>query len=272
MKKILMLLAASAVLTLAFLAGTVSAYADSGDHVDIDKSHVDSGRVDVKYEEKTDNKVKLMVEKSLRYTYNLKAGSNYEAFPLQMGDGEYKVSVLENIGGTKYRFVHSEKLSAQVKDEAKVYLNSIQMVRWDSNTKAVKKAVELTSGKKTDQEKIKALYDYVVKLGTYDYDKLGKLPYNYLPDADRTIAEKSGVCYDFASLLAVMLRSQGIPVKLVMGYTENVEGYHAWNEIYNSKTGLWMTVDATYDLQMRAAKVKTVMEKDVREYSKKYEY
>ena len=42
-----------------------------------------------------------------------------------------------------------------------------------------------------------------------------------------------------------MLRSQGIPTKLVKGYSDNVDGYHAWNEVYINEE--WITIDTTLD-------------------------
>ena len=38
-----------------------------------------------------------------------------------------------------------------------------------------------------------------------------------------------------------MLRSQGIPTKLVFGYVSPDDLYHAWNMFYTKETG-WVTV------------------------------
>ncbi len=42
-----------------------------------------------------------------------------------------------------------------------------------------------------------------------------------------------------------MLRSIDIPTKLVMGYKNDIEKYHAWNEVYLD--GKWINLDTTYD-------------------------
>lgn len=115
------------------------------------------------------------------------------------------------------------------------------------------------------------MYDYVIREYTYDYDKLATLPSTYLSDIDKIVEEKTGICYDFASLYAALLRSQGIPVKLVKGYTSNAKGYHAWNEVYDEETGEWHIIDITYDLQARG-KWQVHMFKDVNKYKKIGEY
>jgi len=93
-----------------------------------------------------------------------------------------------------------------------------------------------------------------------------------LPNIDKTLTSGKGICYDFSSVFAAMLRSQGIPVKLVKGYTTNVEGYHAWNEVYNSETGEWIVVDTTYDVVIKDAGRAVSMAKETANYSKVYEY
>jgi len=52
-----------------------------------------------------------------------------------------------------------------------------------------------------------------------------------------------GICFDFSSLLAAMLRSQDIPAKLAMGFvaTSPKPTYHAWNEVYINDVG-WIRI------------------------------
>ncbi|MGN7382731.1 transglutaminase-like domain-containing protein [Paenibacillus sp. SAFN-117] len=53
------------------------------------------------------------------------------------------------------------------------------------------------------------------------------------------------MCYGYSSLFAAMLRSVGIPAKLVMGHSQYVTEYHAWNEVYLNNE--WVTIDTTID-------------------------
>jgi transglutaminase/protease-like cytokinesis protein 3 len=50
-----------------------------------------------------------------------------------------------------------------------------------------------------------------------------------------------GICFDYASLAASMLRSQGIPTKIIFGYVAPDNLYHAWNMFYTEESG-WVTV------------------------------
>lgn len=234
---------------------------------------LDSGIITISYNTDINAKLKVMIEKNgKKVTYNLNGDGKAESFPLQMGDGDYKVSVLENVEGDKYKYISTENVNLGLKDDNQVYLASVQNINWNSNMIAINKAADLIKGLKTDSQKVDTIYSYLVGNITYDYDKLANLSNEYLPNIDDTVISGKGICYDYASTFAAMLRSQGIPVKLVKGYTTNVTGYHAWNEIYDSETKKWMTVDLTYDAQMKAAKVKYNMEKKTSQYTKVYEY
>ncbi len=177
-----------------------------------DTSKVNSGTIGVRYNNTSGKRVKLMIEKGdSRYTYNLAGDGSLETFPLQSGNGEYTVSVMENTEGSKYRYIMTEKVNVKAKDSNSAYLNSIQMINWNSNMAAIKKAKDLTSGVSSHEAKLKKIYNYVVSNIRYDYDKLANLPSTYVPVIDNTYKSKSGICYDFASLTAAMLRSVGVP-------------------------------------------------------------
>ena len=64
-------------------------------------------------------------------------------------------------------------------------------------------------------------------ISKYKYDrKLAKTVKNdYLPNLDQIYKKKKGICFDYAAVMTAMLRSQGVPTKLVIGYTGNA--YHA---------------------------------------------
>ena len=237
-----------------------------------DTSLVSSGVVKISYSLNI-KKLKVLVEKNdKRYSYNLKNDGTVESFPLQMGNGDYKVSILENIDGNKYKYVSTETINLDLKDQKLVYLTSTQNINWNYNMAVIKKAEELTKGLSNDSEKIKAIYNYILNNHEYDFDKLSKLSTDYLPNIDSFQKSGKGICYDYASTLAGMLRSINIPTKLVKGYSTNVKGFHAWNEVYNKSSDKWILIDTTYDSQMKAAKVKYTMVKDNSDYTKVSEY
>lgn len=236
-----------------------------------DTSRLDDGIITISYN--ADAKLKVMVEKDgKKITYDLKNDGTAETFPLQMGDGSYRVSVLENIGGTKYKYILKKDIGVELADDNEVYLASVQNINWNEGMEAIRIAKEITKNLKSDSEKVKKVYEYIISNIEYDYDKLPTLQSNYVPDIDNIISSGKGICYDYASVFAAMLRSQGIPVKLVKGYSTNVSGYHAWNEVYDSKTGKWITIDTTYDSEQKAAGHAYSMIKETAQYSKIYEY
>jgi transglutaminase/protease-like cytokinesis protein 3 len=231
----------------------------------LNQTKVSSGVLSVDYALKAGVKTKLMIAKNgVQYTYNLTADRSGDQFPLQLGNGEYNVSLLENAGGNKYKVVKKETVKLQLKDEKAVFLNSVQNVTWTSSDNAIKKAKELTANKKTDTEKAKAIYDYIISNIQYDTQLAAKASTDYLPDIDRTLKLKKDICYGYASLYAAMLRSVDIPTKLLMGNTTYVDVYHAWNEVYLD--GKWVTIDTTVDAGLKKANKKYEFTKDAAKY------
>ena len=87
-------------------------------------------------------------------------------------------------------------------------------------------------------------YEYIKENIVYDYDKAAGDVTGYVPDPDQTLSSGKGICFDYASLAAAMLRSQGIPCKLVVGYAGTV--YHAWINAYSQKQG-WISNAIYFD-------------------------
>ena len=80
-----------------------------------------------------------------------------------------------------------------------------------------------------------AVYDYVVQNLSYDDEKAATVQSGYLPDLDEILEIKKGICFDYASMMTAMLRSQEVPCKLVVGYAGNI--YHAWISIWTEENG-----------------------------------
>jgi len=259
MRKLLMM-----VLTLTLfvgLFGGVTAQANTAEW--LDKTQLDNGMITVAYPVKKNVKTKLMIAKGKEnYTYNLVAAG--EKFPLQLGNGKYQVSVLEQVTGTNYRRAASEEIVLNLKTDHVVYLNAVQNVMWNDKNAAIIKAKELTKNLKTNEEKVKAIYNFVYT--TIDYDKklAATVQADYIPNIDSTLKTRQAICYGYAALFAAMLRSQDIPTKLVMGETSYVDVYHAWNEVYLN--GKWVVIDTTVDAGMKNGSKKIEMIKDANKY------
>lgn len=213
---------------------------------EIDASNTSDGYIMVRYLASTDKKLKVIITGSsgTKYTYNLNSSGNFETFPLSDGDGEYSVGVYENVKDTSYSTSYSAKFNVKLKDQFAPFLLPNQYVNYKADSKVVSKAAELMSGKTTDIDKIKAVYEYVVKNFSYDRDRAQNVQSGYLPDVDDVLAKQKGICFDYAAVMASMLRSQGIPCKLVVGYAGTA--YHAWIDVYSDETG-WINAAIFFD-------------------------
>lgn len=186
---------------------------------------------------------KAIVEKDgVEYIYNLVSAD--ETLPLQMGSGQYTISILGSNDGRRYKLISEDKIKASIKENA-VYLSSNQTVNWNDESEVAILAEELTKDAKTDKEKLELIHTYVVNNVRYDYAKAASIPKGYIPNADATLTEGTGICYDFAAITASMLRSVNVPAKLVKGYSSYTPVYHAWNEVLID--GEWVVVDASTD-------------------------
>ncbi len=235
----------------------------------------DNGIITVTYNNDANTKMKIGVTKDDQsYYYNLGNGKNVVDIPLNMGNGKYSIKILKNISGTKYSVIQSTKIDLELKDDNVVFLESNVIVDFELEDKAIKKADNLTASCKSNEEIVSTIYNYVISNFSYDYDKLSVLTSSYVPDIEIVYKNKKGICYDISAIMAAMMRSQGVKVKLVTGYTPNIEGvYHAWNSVYDSKKDTWYTIDATYDIAMYQAKKKYTMKKSAKDYADiKYQY
>lgn len=235
-------------------------------------SDISSGIIHITYD--GGGKTKVMIQKGdKKYTYDINSAGKTENYPLQLGNGTYKVSLLVNTSGNSYRLIASKNIDVKMTDPNSVFLTSIQNIDWNVDSKSVAKAVELTKDIDDFEKKAQVLWNYMVKNNSYDYQKLSKVTSGYIPVIDQTLADKKGICYDFSSLYAAMLRSQGTPAKLIKGYApKNASGYHAWNEVYDVNKKEWVVIDTTYDLQVITRNPKVPMTKESQDFNKVYEY
>jgi len=186
-------------------------------------------------------KVQAKGPKGVTYTYNLRTDGAYETFPLSDGSGQYKVTVFKNISGTKYSSVLSASLKASLTDEFAPFLRPNQYVNFTQKSAAVDKAAKLVSqaGAGKNLDKVEAVYNYVVNSLTYDKEKAKTVKSGYLPDVDKVMSSGKGICFDYAALMAAMLRSQNVPVKLVVGNAASGKSvvYHAWLNVWSEDEG-----------------------------------
>lgn len=228
----------------------------------------ENGVITITYNNDKKETLKVMVAKGTDiYYYDMKDGENVLDIPLTMGNGKYTIRILKNVSGTKYSAVKAVTIELDLKDEEEVFKYSNVVVNYEEKYEAVKKAASLTKKSKNDADRIKKVHEYVVKNFSYDYEKASSVKSGYIPDIQIVYQDKKGICYDISAIMATMLRSQGIKVKLVMGTTPNIDGYHAWNSIYDTKTKKWYPVDATYDIGLYTGKKEYSLKKNAKDYT-----
>ncbi len=121
------------------------------------------------------------------------------------------------------------------------YLSNGRDTLWDTQTEEL--ADEICAGCETDEEKVRAFYDWIVSNFEYDHDYYPLFQYF---DVRKTLRTKQGLCFDFAHLFAAFCRSQGIPCYAVDGISrKNNADRHTWNRVYYDEA--WWSVDITTD-------------------------
>lgn len=221
----------------------------------IDYSNTDDGYIMVMFSASTSNRLKALVNgPSTQYQYDIQPGV-WAALPLTDGNGTYTVGIYENVKGSSYAQVIATDISASISDEFAPFLRSNQYVDFESAPNTIEKASELCGGISDPLDKVKAIYDYVVENVAYDYDKAATVQSGYLPVLDSILKKGKGICFDYAGLMTGMLRSQGIPCKLVIGYVDT--DYHAWISVWTEDDGwiesaiyfngeTWQRMDPTF--------------------------
>ena len=168
------------------------------------------------------------------YTYNLMPDEP-DVFPLTAGDGTYTVAILEQVYDDKYSYVLFDEAEVKLEDEFQPYLYPNQYVKYEADDAVTLFGEQLSEQSVDDLDYLQRVYHYVIENITYDTELAENLPKRYLPVPTETLESGTGICFDYAALMAALLRSQNIPVKLVVGYSGTV--YHAWISVYLDEIG-----------------------------------
>lgn len=211
----------------------------------IDYSDTSQGYVMVQYRKEAEEKLKAQVKtpEGLTYTYTL-TPKVWAVFPLTEGDGQYKVTVYRNVSGNSYATVCSQSFTVELEDAMLPFLTANQYVNYTEETKCIKEAEKVCENAKTELEKVEAVYAWTMKKFSYSKIKAKTVESGYIPDLDAVFKARKGICFDYASTMAAMLRSQGVPTKLVIGYSGEV--YHAWLSVYTEESG-WVSGVVYFD-------------------------
>lgn len=213
----------------------------------VDASHASDGYIMIKGPE-TSKKLKVRVTRGdTTFTYDLNGSGEYEVFPLQLGSGSYTCSLFKHVKGNKYSTAGKLTLKAELNNENAPFLCPNQYVNYTADSPAVQLSMEICEGLKSDRAKIDAIKSYISRNFMYDFVKAATVAPGSMPDIDSCMETRMGICQDLTALAACMLRVQGIPARMVIGYADN--NYHAWNSVL---------VDGEYELLDLTAEVKAI--------------
>ena len=203
----------------------------------VDYSRREMGYVMVKTSQQTSRRLKLRVNyanpnlsdsdpnKHVQLTYDLDNSGLYETIPLQLGSGDYEFQLYENVQGKKYSSNGKVSINVQLIDENAAFLVTNQYVSYEKDSPVVRKSDELCAGKSA-AESYKTVCDFMSGEFVYDFVRALTIKAGTLPEVDPCFEKRMGICQDLSAVMVCMLRVQGIPAKLVIGYAD--KNYHAW--------------------------------------------
>ncbi len=145
--------------------------------------------------------------------------------------------VVKNSKGVK--IVVDNSLVCKKKKDLKKYLKS--NIFEDSNNpkiRAIASKWKNFPAKKRVEVAVHFVYKYITNKN-YSYGNLS---------ASEILKTKSGDCTEHSTLLSALLKSSGIPVKMVYGLVLSNDGkfyFHNWNEVFFDNS--WHVVDATFN-------------------------
>lgn len=222
------------------------AYVTGPSGTGIDTSHLSEGYVGACGV--SSSRLKLQVIKDgTAYNYDMPTDGTPMFAPLNMGDGTYTFNIMQNTTESRYAELLSETMPVSLGSEFAPFLHPSIFCAYTPDSAAVAKARQLVAGAQNEGDALRAIYTWIRDNITYDRAKASELSgkTGYIPNPDETLASGSGICFDYASLAAAMLRSQGIPCKIITGYVSPNGIYHAWNMVWID--GSWKTISIAVD-------------------------
>lgn len=209
----------------------------------LDLEHIGQGYMGISIVSDTKIKLQVFFEEEQIEQYNVPMDGSPVIFPLQMGDGTYTFRVMKNVKDKSYAPICKLDCEVELEDEFQPFLRPNAYADYNEDSECVRLAAQLAAGAEDQLGVIGAVYDYVCSNIVYDDEKAKAVQTStgYMPVLDNVLESGKGICFDYASLAAGMLRSQGIPTKVVFGDVSPNDVYHAWNMFYTEGTG-WVTV------------------------------
>lgn len=168
---------------------------------------------------------------------------------LTFGDGIYSLQILTHHHESFYREIFNEKINVSLSNHLYPFLIPSPFVWYDNESYIVKSLFYRVSPYYTCDEIIKLFFNFITNEISYDYEFAFKVHHNlithHVPNLDKIMSTKTGVCFDKASLFTALLRLNNIPSRLIIGYYN--DELHAWVEIWNPNYDEWIAYDLIFN-------------------------
>lgn len=180
------------------------------------------------------------------WSEKLPADNEWYIYPLTMGDGEYTVQLHLREQGDTFRRMLDLPFNARLDDPNEPFLMPNFLAQYDESSSVVAFSRQLYQESKNNKDMADDLFQWLRSNIDYDEDFSQSeefLSGFYIPDLDNFLADKQGVCSDYTSAFAAIMRIAGIPCQIVYGdVAQGSDGikYHAWNHVWlEDKDGVW---------------------------------
>lgn len=161
-----------------------------------------------------------------------------------------KTNVSGAVNYLEYDLAASGKKSAIPADLVSKYTRATQY--WQTGGAVADEARKVTDPNAPVINNVKAIYADVIAKLSYNENKI---KFNIRQGSTKALANPTNVvCLEYADLMVAMLRSQGIPARMPIGYAYSGslkassavdDSLHSWVEAYVPGIG-WMTIDPTW--------------------------
>ena len=223
---------------------------DRNANAEIDFSNAADGYVMARWHGRNQGDVRVVIvgPSNTQFQYRLNTRGDWEVFPLTEGNGNYIIRVVESVGGGRFATTNTVRLDVTLVDEFAPFLRPNQFVNFNSTSAVVRQARELVNGSESTLESVGRVFGWVVDNIEYDVELARTVQSGFVPNLERVMRDRVGICFCYASLMTAMLRSQGIPTRLVIGYVSTNDGelYHAWISVFTEEYG-WVNDIIRFD-------------------------
>lgn len=199
----------------------------------VDYSNLEHGTVRVAVLSPDDSlRYKLVVEHEGQvYHYNLNLESESIIIPLQMGNGVYRLFLVEQVQDTIYHDgIGTAYLDLEIND-MEVWLQPNVKVDFSSSESLLEELKwAVMPWDSTDNDKFNSIIRHIEESFSYDYIGSIKGTTPEYTNLNELLKERLAVCEGLSAMTVAFLRLSGIPSRLVIGrFTGKA---HAWVEAF----------------------------------------